>query len=135
MNAQARRVVVVLGPGSKEIEATLRRLGLSPLQDAEGEATVWLTPEPQTLEAGEPTASAPAGEGPLLLTIAQAARALGIGRSTVYEMVARGELEVVHIGRAARVPAACVADLVSNLRKSSAHIGFLSAGQGKLAAV
>lgn len=41
---------------------------------------------------------------PLLLTMREAAAALRIGRSTVYELVAAGDLEVVHIGRSARVP-------------------------------
>jgi excisionase family DNA binding protein len=39
----------------------------------------------------------------LLLTIPQVAAALSLGRSTVYELVQRGELPVVHIGRAVRV--------------------------------
>lgn len=119
MNAP-RRVVVVLGPGSAEIEATLRKLGLSPLNDIEAEATIWVTPEPRSLDVGEPAGeAAPGGESPLLLTMAQAARALGVGRSTVYEMVARGELEVVHIGRAARVPAAAVTQFVEAIRDAT----------------
>jgi excisionase family DNA binding protein len=40
----------------------------------------------------------------LLLTIPQAAQRLGVGRTTVYELTNAGELEVVHIGRCARIP-------------------------------
>jgi excisionase family DNA binding protein len=39
----------------------------------------------------------------LLLRIPDVARALGLGRSTVYELVAGGEIPVVRIGRAVRV--------------------------------
>jgi excisionase family DNA binding protein len=44
---------------------------------------------------------------PLLLTIPQAAHRLGVGRTTLYdlyELTNAGELEVVHIGRCARIP-------------------------------
>jgi excisionase family DNA binding protein len=41
---------------------------------------------------------------PALLTITEAAARLRIGRSTVYELIASGDLDVVHIGRSARVP-------------------------------
>jgi DNA binding domain, excisionase family len=40
----------------------------------------------------------------LLLTMIDAARALSIGRTTMYELVAAGEIGVVHIGRSVRVP-------------------------------
>lgn len=52
----------------------------------------------------------------LLLTIPQAAERLGVGRSTVYELTAAGELEVVHIGRCARIPVAALDDFVRRLR-------------------
>lgn len=41
----------------------------------------------------------------LLLTIAQVASALSLGKSTVYELAQRGEFPVVHVGRAVRVRA------------------------------
>lgn len=52
----------------------------------------------------------------LLLTIRDAARALGIGRTSMYELIAAGELEVVHIGRSARVPVVSVEAFVERLR-------------------
>ena len=56
------------------------------------------------------------GSHPLLLTVLEVAQLLGVGRTTVYELIAAGELEVVHIGRAARVPTASVHAYVARLR-------------------
>src|SRR5438094_6761456 len=42
--------------------------------------------------------------GRLLLRMTEVATLLGLGRSTVYELVQRGELPVIHVGRAVRVP-------------------------------
>jgi excisionase family DNA binding protein len=40
----------------------------------------------------------------LLVRIPEAAERLGLSRSTVYELIAAGELKVVRYGRAVRVP-------------------------------
>ena len=40
----------------------------------------------------------------MLLRAEEVARLLGIGRTKTFEMLARGELPVVRIGRAVRVP-------------------------------
>jgi len=40
----------------------------------------------------------------LLLRIPEAAALLGIGRTTLYKLIDEGDLAVVHIGRAVRVP-------------------------------
>lgn len=61
-------------------------------------------------------ASDAAGEPVLLLSIQGAGRALGVGRSTIYQLVQQGDLEVVHIGRAARIPVDSVHDYVRRLR-------------------
>lgn len=53
---------------------------------------------------------------PLLLTVVEAARLLGVGRSTAYELLASGELESVHIGRSRRIPVAAVESYVDGLR-------------------
>ncbi len=55
----------------------------------------------------------------LLLTIPQAAQRLGVGRTTVYELTNAGELDVVHIGRCARIPAAAVDAFVERIRDQS----------------
>ena len=52
----------------------------------------------------------------LLLSIQEAGRALGIRRSKMYELIAAGELETVHIGRAVRVPVDAVEEFVARLR-------------------
>ncbi len=40
----------------------------------------------------------------LLLRVQDVCRLLDVGRSTVYELIARGELPVIRIGRLVRVP-------------------------------
>ena len=55
-------------------------------------------------------------EIPRLLTVAAAAGLPGVGRSTAYELIAAGELEVVHIRRCARVPVATIDAYVERLR-------------------
>jgi excisionase family DNA binding protein len=53
---------------------------------------------------------------PILLTPTEAARALGIGRSKLYELLQAGVLESVHIGACRRIPAEAINDLVAKLR-------------------
>ena len=65
------------------------------------------------------TAASNLAHPPLLLTITEAAARLSIGRSSAYELIASGQLEIVHIGRSARVPAAAIDDLVIDLRRRS----------------
>lgn len=56
----------------------------------------------------------------LLLTAKEAADALGIGRSKVYELIMSGKLESVRIGGSRRVPVEALRDFVDSLRKSGA---------------
>jgi excisionase family DNA binding protein len=51
-------------------------------------------PVPPTLEVGQPW----------LLDSREVARLLGIGRTKAFEMIGRGELPAVRIGRCVRVP-------------------------------
>ncbi len=55
-------------------------------------------------------------EGALLLKVEAAAARLGVGRSTLYETIRRGEIESVLIGRSRRIPAAAVEAYVARLR-------------------
>lgn len=55
----------------------------------------------------------------ILLTPVEAAAALGIGRSKVYELLQSGHLPSVHIGRCRRVPADALHSFASSLRPSS----------------
>ncbi|MFC2153115.1 helix-turn-helix domain-containing protein [Actinomycetota bacterium] len=56
---------------------------------------------------------------PLLYTTDEAARVVGIGRSKLYELMAAGKIESVHIGRSRRIPAEALADFVAALRQES----------------
>lgn len=51
------------------------------------------------------------------LTVAEAARRIGMGRTKLYEYVSTGEIASVKIGRLRRIPAEAVADFVA--RRSS----------------
>jgi excisionase family DNA binding protein len=59
---------------------------------------------------------------PLLLTITDAARALSVGRTTMYELIAAGAIEVVHIGRSARVPVAALEAFVQQQRRGTLSV-------------
>lgn len=52
---------------------------------------------------------------PLLVDVQQAAKMVGIGRSKLYELVRKGQIPVVHIGRSVRVPVSALHDFVSRL--------------------
>ena len=56
----------------------------------------------------------------LLLTPEETAEALNIGRSTVFEMLRRRELESVKIGKARRIPVEVVRDYVDRLKSDAA---------------
>lgn len=51
----------------------------------------------------------------MLLTPEEAAEALGVGRTKVYELMAAGRLASVRIGRSRRVPTRALAELVDAL--------------------
>lgn len=55
----------------------------------------------------------------LLLTPAETAAALGIGRSKVYELLQTGKLPSVRIGACRRVPAEAVHTFVADLRTTA----------------
>lgn len=62
------------------------------------------------------------GPGPrLLLTSTEAAEALGIGRSKLYELMRAGVVESVLIGAARRVPADALEAYVRRLREQPAR--------------
>ena len=53
----------------------------------------------------------------LLYTTVEAARLLGVGRSTVYLLMGEGRLESVKVGGLRRIPAAALEEYVEALRK------------------
>lgn len=75
----------------------------SELQKPYGLIGSWTTVDTQIEIVGtEPVAgvsSAEVGEGPLLLSVAAAAKHLGLSRGSLYELINRGEIEHVRIGR------------------------------------
>ena len=52
----------------------------------------------------------------LLLTVGEAARRLGIGRSLMYELIAAGQIETIHIGRLCKVSVEALAAFVEQQR-------------------
>ncbi len=67
--------------------------------------------------------SEPAPTQPLakrLLTVKETSEILGLSRSTIYELIASDDLEVVRIGRSLRVPTGAVDDFVDRLRSRRA---------------
>jgi excisionase family DNA binding protein len=55
----------------------------------------------------------------LLLTPVEAATALGIGRSTIYELMRTGALPSVRIGRCRRIPVTGVRDYIATLEEAA----------------
>ena len=61
-----------------------------------------------------------AADGPLLLTVEEAADRLSIGRTLMYSLVSSGAVKSVRIGRLRRVPAECLGDFVTTLLTGAA---------------
>jgi excisionase family DNA binding protein len=59
----------------------------------------------------------------LLLTPTEAATALGIGRSKVYELMQTGQLQSVHIGACRRIPVDHLNALVARMRSGRVYDG------------
>jgi len=80
---------------------------------------------PASSEEQARTGSAPEQEGtaplPRLLTLAEAAKVLRIGRTSAYERVRSGELPALRIGRAIRIPEPALRDWID--RKVTFHSG------------
>lgn len=53
----------------------------------------------------------------LVYTAAEAAQALRIGRSKLYELLDAEEIESIHIGRSRKIPAAALHDYINRLRE------------------
>jgi excisionase family DNA binding protein len=54
---------------------------------------------------------------PVLLTVSEAGQALAVGRTTVYELIRSGQLEVIRIGRSTRIPVDAIAAFVDRQRR------------------
>jgi len=64
-----------------------------------------------------------------LLTVAEAADMLGLGRSKAYQLVMRGELKSIQIGRARRVPVAALDEFIQ--RAAAEGVGLLITKSGR----
>jgi excisionase family DNA binding protein len=60
----------------------------------------------------------------LLLTVSEAAQQLGIGRSLLYELLAEGQLESIHVGRLRRIPIDALADFIDRQRSSGPGVAM-----------
>ncbi|WP_328895254.1 excisionase family DNA-binding protein [Streptomyces sp. NBC_00236] len=58
----------------------------------------------------------------VLLTVEEAARRLGIGRTLCFRLIRTGQLESVPVGRLRRVPVDAVHDYVTRLRAANRPI-------------
>ncbi|MEQ9661532.1 MAG: helix-turn-helix domain-containing protein [Parasphingopyxis sp.] len=56
---------------------------------------------------------------PKLLSIADAARTLGVGRSKAYQLIKDGEIEAVHVGRRRLVVVASIERFVERLQEAA----------------
>jgi excisionase family DNA binding protein len=52
----------------------------------------------------------------LLLKVGEVTKRTGLGRTKIYELIAAGQLEAVHIGKAVRVPVSALEEFVEHLR-------------------
>ena len=52
----------------------------------------------------------------LLLTVTEAAKRLGIGRSLLYELLTEGKIESIHVGRLRRIPPQALAAYIEGQR-------------------
>lgn len=55
----------------------------------------------------------------LLLRVEEAARRLGIGRSSMYRLLASGDIESVRVGGLRRIPVPALDDYVDRLRRGT----------------
>ncbi|MGH9097371.1 MAG: helix-turn-helix domain-containing protein [Acidimicrobiales bacterium] len=62
----------------------------------------------------------------LLLTVEQAGEVLSLGRTVVYELMARGLIESVAVGRSRRIPAEALTAFVEVLRHGPGEMGHPS---------
>jgi len=54
----------------------------------------------------------------VMLTVAEAAKCLSVGRSTFYQLILSGDIETVNIGRLRRVPVDCLIEFVERCRRA-----------------
>ncbi|MDQ6782311.1 MAG: helix-turn-helix domain-containing protein [Actinomycetota bacterium] len=110
-------------PVTKEVTAALRSAGYEPdsitphcVVYVRGERVPVDQPEG---EGGRRPQVDGAHEAKMLLTPAEAAAELSIGRTKLYELINSGALRSVRLGTSRRIPAEALADLVAGLAPPS----------------
>ena len=73
--------------------------------------------QPPTGDLTQLAATSPSTK--LLLDVREVGEALGCGKTYVYELIARGELRPVKLGRLTRIPAESVAEFVTRKIESA----------------
>jgi excisionase family DNA binding protein len=73
-----------------------------------------------------PTVKAPSTKVTLLLTIPQAAQALNVGRSVLYELLLAGDIASIKIGRSRRIVFASLQDYVM---RQARDVALMDGGQ------
>lgn len=68
--------------------------------------------------SAKPDESAGSESRRLLLRVEEAAERLGIGRTLMYELVSRGDVESVPVGRLRRIPVECLDEYIARLREA-----------------
>ena len=62
--------------------------------------------------------SATSPSGPFTVRIPQAGQLLGVGRSTIYELINSGELETIKLGRSTLIVTASIRSFVERRRRT-----------------
>ncbi|NNN22580.1 MAG: helix-turn-helix domain-containing protein [Acidimicrobiales bacterium] len=62
------------------------------------------------------------GHGKLLLTPTEAAKALSLGRTKLFQLIGSGELQSITISRSRRIPVGALVDFIERLRRQSSDI-------------
>lgn len=60
---------------------------------------------------------------PIAMRVPEACRYLGIGRSTLYALIGKGEIEVIKLGSSTLVLTQSLRDLVERRRETSGQVG------------
>jgi excisionase family DNA binding protein len=79
----------------------------------EGDTSPYPSPPQVRGDFGEP----PEPPRPLLLTVKEAAALIGIGRTTLYQLMDSGEIASVHVGSSRRIPLLSVHEFVERLSR------------------
>jgi excisionase family DNA binding protein len=78
-----------------------------------------LAPGTQAGRTPQGSPPVPGGLGKRLYRVQEAAEALGLSRSTIYEQMRSGRLRSVKIGRSRRIPAQAITEFVELLRREA----------------